>query len=265
MTTGLISFLKRFKILRNSTFLKEVRSTYGILLAKIRYLWIPANHHAERSTREADHATFKDYYMQIEVLKMKGTLARNPDHIGKNISGKNVAEAGGRRWLDYLISNGLRPDHTVIEYGCGSLRVGKAVIDYLNQGHYVGVDIDSFFYEMGLRNYVGEELIAAKAPSFYVIDSPKYAAATAGRTFDFLFSTLVLMHVPPQQLDKFFANIVKLMHAGSVYYFDFQPALFCIRKNSVTWGYPYGTLFKYIRNNGARCEILEGHLVKMTL
>lgn len=252
-------------MLRNSTLLKEMRSTYGILLGKVRYLWVPANHNAERLTSEADHATFKDYYMEIEVLKMKETLARNPDHVGKNISGKSVADAGGRRWLDYLISNGLRPNNTVIEYGCGSLRVGKSVIGYLDKGNYVGVDIDSFFYEMGLRNYVGEDLVAEKAPNFFVIDGPEYVAATEGRTFDFLFSTLVVMHVPPQQLDKFFANIVKLMHKGSVYFFDFQPALFRIRKNSVTWGYTYRTIFKHIRNNGARYEMLEGHLVKMML
>jgi ABC-type polysaccharide/polyol phosphate transport system ATPase subunit len=50
-------------------------------------------------------------------------------------------EAGGRA-LEYLIGQGLRPDHFLLELGCESLRSSVPLIQYLRAGHYYGV-VDS--------------------------------------------------------------------------------------------------------------------------
>ncbi|HXG47860.1 MAG TPA: hypothetical protein VNO52_09560, partial [Methylomirabilota bacterium] len=42
--------------------------------------------------------------------------------------------------LRVLQANGLRPEHRLLDIGCGPLQGGVAFIGYLAPGHYVGVD-----------------------------------------------------------------------------------------------------------------------------
>ena len=49
-----------------------------------------------------------------------------------------------RDWqMDYLLNTvGVAPEHYFLDYGCGPLRLGLPMIDYLDMGHYYGVDLD---------------------------------------------------------------------------------------------------------------------------
>src|SRR5207248_6045542 len=46
----------------------------------------------------------------------------------------------GRYVFEFLVESGCRPDHRVLDFGCGALRAGVHVIPYLNAGNYFGVD-----------------------------------------------------------------------------------------------------------------------------
>lgn len=41
---------------------------------------------------------------------------------------------------NFLIDRGLRPDQTVVDYGCGPMRVGRHLVSYLETGKYIGID-----------------------------------------------------------------------------------------------------------------------------
>jgi SAM-dependent methyltransferase len=40
-----------------------------------------------------------------------------------------------------LIQAGLRPDHTIVDIGCGSGRLARALVPYLTRGKYFGTDV----------------------------------------------------------------------------------------------------------------------------
>ena len=42
--------------------------------------------------------------------------------------------------FNLLTTLGLRQHHSVLDVGCGSLRIGRLLIPYLNQGKYFGVE-----------------------------------------------------------------------------------------------------------------------------
>ena len=42
-----------------------------------------------------------------------------------------------------------------------------------------------------------------------------------GQTFDFFLAQSVLTHLPPEPIEECFANIGKLMHANSVFFFTY--------------------------------------------
>src|SRR3990167_1367555 len=49
----------------------------------------------------------------------------------------------GRLQFDFLVAQGLQPQHHLLDVGCGSLRGGLHFIRYLAPGHYVGLDRDA--------------------------------------------------------------------------------------------------------------------------
>jgi len=65
---------------------------------------------------------------------------------------------------------GLRQHHRVVDIGCGSLRVGRLLIPYLNEGGYIGVEPNNWLVRDGIENEIGNDLIRIKAPSFVFDD-----------------------------------------------------------------------------------------------
>lgn len=68
--------------------------------------------------------------------------------------------------FNLLTSIGLRQHHRVLDVGCGSLRVGRLLIPYLNEGHYVGVEPNEWLVEDGIANELGMDLVRIKNPVF---------------------------------------------------------------------------------------------------
>lgn len=68
--------------------------------------------------------------------------------------------------FNLLTCIGLRQHHRVLDIGCGSLRVGRLLIPYLNEGNYVGVEPNRWLVEDGIANETGVDLVAIKKPVF---------------------------------------------------------------------------------------------------
>jgi cyclopropane fatty-acyl-phospholipid synthase-like methyltransferase len=68
--------------------------------------------------------------------------------------------------FNLLTSIGLRQHHRVLDIGCGSLRVGRLLIPYLNPGHYFGVEPNRWLVEDGITNEIGADLVKIKRPTF---------------------------------------------------------------------------------------------------
>ena len=45
--------------------------------------------------------------------------------------------------FEFLVKNGLKPHHQVLDLGCGALRGGVHIIKYLNKHCYTGLDANS--------------------------------------------------------------------------------------------------------------------------
>ena len=48
---------------------------------------------------------------------------------------------GGLQQIELLLQHGLQPTHRVLDLGCGNLRLGWRLIDYLQAGGYVGTEL----------------------------------------------------------------------------------------------------------------------------
>ena len=118
-----------------------------------------------------------------------------------------------QRWFSFV------PSSKVVDYGCGSLRVGGHFIRFLDPECYFGLDVIADFYDMG-KDLIGAEMMAEKKPRFAVIgaDSVRDAAQFAP---DFTFSSAVSYHLHPDEAPGYFRNLSAICHKpGANLFFD---------------------------------------------
>src|SRR5207237_3852901 len=54
--------------------------------------------------------------------------------------------------INFLRSMGLEPENYLLDIGCGVLRGGIPIIQYLAEGHYYGIEVRSDALEEGTRS-----------------------------------------------------------------------------------------------------------------
>jgi hypothetical protein len=121
----------------------------------------------------------------------------------------------------------------VVDYGCGSFRLGKALIEHLEPGRYWGLDVIDEFLESGMA-LLEPELKAAKLPNARVI-SPENLAETAAARPDFIISWHVCSKVPPSRLADYFGKIVALMGPVSLALVHFPESERRLRQSRFSW------------------------------
>lgn len=95
--------------------------------------------------------------------------------------------------FNLLSTLGLRQHHSLLDVGCGSLRIGRLLIPYLNAGKYFGVEPNKWLVDEGIRRELGETLVQIKRPTFFFSDSPD-TIAQAKTAFDFALAQSIFSH-----------------------------------------------------------------------
>jgi hypothetical protein len=144
------------------------------------------------------------------------------------------ASAADPEMLNFLQTLGLKPADRVIDYGCGALRFGAAVIGFLDPERYHGMDIDAAFYRPGV-SALGESVVAKKRPTFATI-SPVTLAAAARLGAGYIASWQVIPVIPPSEEASYFRSIVGLMDEGTVIAADFFETPEVKRLSPMAWG-----------------------------
>jgi SAM-dependent methyltransferase len=75
----------------------------------------------------------------------------------------------GKLQFDFLVAEGLLPNHTLLDIGCGSLRGGVHFIPYLEPGNYLGIDKHADLIAAG-KSELGMAMEAERKPEFVVSD-----------------------------------------------------------------------------------------------
>jgi SAM-dependent methyltransferase len=125
----------------------------------------------------------------------------------------------GRLQVDYLKEHGLRPQHHVLEIGCGNLRAGWRLIKYLRPGHYYGVDISPDVI-LAAQDTVAAQGLAAKVPHLTVVRDMAYAFLPDDY-FDVVHAHSVFSHCPLDVIEDCFAHIGRIMKRDAFFDFTF--------------------------------------------
>ncbi|MBX9459958.1 MAG: class I SAM-dependent methyltransferase [Brevundimonas sp.] len=87
---------------------------------------------------------------------------------------------------------GLREHHRLLDFGCGSLRLGRLAIPYLQPDRYFGVEPETRLVEAGFEHELGRDARTLKRPRFD--DNRDWRVDVFGEPFDFIMAQSVFSH-----------------------------------------------------------------------
>lgn len=117
--------------------------------------------------------------------------------------------------IRFLKSVGMTSEHYVLDFGCGVLRGGLPIIEYLTEGHYYGIESRKAALDEGIKA-LREAGLGTKVPTLLAIDDLRSAAVD--RSFDFIWAFSVLIHMEDGILDEYLDFVSRcLAHDGRMY------------------------------------------------
>ena len=158
-----------------------------------------------------------------------------------------------------LTTLGLRQHHSLLDIGCGSLRIGRLLIPYLNAGKYFGIEPNEWLVAQGIEREVGMDQVRAKRPRFLYADSAE--GLDEGDVFDFAVAQSVFSHCGLDLVDQWLRGVSDhLRHTGALV------ATFIADSSDFTgsgWVYPQcvgftpSTIAQRAADAGLRLHILD--------
>lgn len=204
----------------------------------LRYPWWRLRH---------PFAPYEAYYAWVVTRKLR--RGRKHPAIGPRAK----AARGEREMIDVLLRHGLQPHHVFLDYGCGSLRLGRPLVEHLEPGRFWGLDLAQEFLDAGVV-HLGPALHAGKRPNLRLIDEVGLAAARAARP-DFIGAWHVCGKIPDGIFNDFFRKIVGLMHPGTRLYLQFEETPKRRKLHGLAWSIPRDMLIDTLRRIDPRLKI----------
>jgi SAM-dependent methyltransferase len=160
--------------------------------------------------------------------------------------------AKGKYRFEFLVASGLRPEHRLLDLGCGSLRIGVFAIPYLDAGNYFGVESHLFSLEAAATYEIPLHALEAKAPR--LLWDANFTFSHFGTTFDWAIDSATSTSVGknPERQELLFRNLVDVLKPGGRLLIVPRPVVAVEQLED--WG------LRLLRGNVVqRCPLLEGH------
>ena len=118
-------------------------------------------------------------------------LKPGDDHYMAYVGPPTQYDFMGATQFRLLCTLGLRAHHTLLDFGCGSLRAGRLFINYLDEGRYFGIEPNKWLIDDGIANQLGNDIIQLKKPTFDYSDD---FSVNFDRKFDFIIAQSIFSH-----------------------------------------------------------------------
>jgi len=94
----------------------------------------------------------------MDVSKLKA----GDNHYMAYVGPSTQYDFMGASQFRLLSTLGLRANHSLLDFGCGSLRAGRLFLTYLDEGSYFGIEPNKWLIEDAIKNQIGKDLATLK-------------------------------------------------------------------------------------------------------
>lgn len=126
----------------------------------------------------------------------------------------------GKLQLDFLVAQGLKPEHRFLDVGCGSLRAGVHLVDYLEPGNYYGIDISAEVIRAGYDHELTDEQ-RTRLPASNLRVTDRFDG-DFNVPFDMAIAQSVFTHVSLNHIRLCLYRVAKVMAPGGRFYATFN-------------------------------------------
>jgi SAM-dependent methyltransferase len=129
----------------------------------------------------------------------------------------------GRIELGLLLTEGLRPTDTLLDFGCGSGRLAVQVIPVLRGGHYLGVDVSQTMINLA-RDRVAH--LYPNQPcqvSWTQLTEPPFSVADA--SIDMVCAFSVFTHLEHEDTYRYLKDARRIVRPGGRFIFSCLPMM----------------------------------------
>jgi cyclopropane fatty-acyl-phospholipid synthase-like methyltransferase len=121
----------------------------------------------------------------------------------------------GKKVFEFLKEEGLKPEHTLIDIGCGNFRCGRFIMEYLNTRNYDGIEKHIWLVEDGFKRLNESQLI--KEPQVKINKNFDLDAFIDG-IYDFALAKSVFTHLTKPKIIQCLTNLKKVLKKDGVFY-----------------------------------------------
>jgi SAM-dependent methyltransferase len=161
--------------------------------------------------------------------------------------------AMGRYTFEFVVDAGLLPQHRLLDFGCGALRLGNWVIPYLEPGNYFGVDNHLGSLEAATTYEIPLHGLEGRRPR--ILWSDDFAFSHFGTRFDYIVDFSSSSAVPRVRMERLFRNFADVLAPGGRLLMSCGPTFrWKVPDNTEEWG------LTPVRSEVVQpCPLLEGH------
>jgi len=150
---------------------------------------------------------------------MARMVARPIRKLWRRVTGADPWDETGKPQIDYLVEKGLKPNHCLLDVGCGALRGGIHFIKYLEPGHYFGVDKNRKELDRGRNVKLRRYGLVDRKP--ILVEMEDFDFSSLNQQFDFALAQSVFTHIPLNGIIRCVMNIDKVLVPGGRFYATF--------------------------------------------
>ncbi len=140
----------------------------------------------------------------------------SPATQGSGAAVRNLADEEGEWVFDFLMAQGLRPDHYVIDVGCGRLNAAARLLPYMVQSHYWGFEQNLELYLGGAQSELPKAGVSPERGHFVV--NEEFDLSDVPHTFDFAIASALLRRLPLGMVARCFASVIRKLSPDGRFY-----------------------------------------------
>jgi hypothetical protein len=124
----------------------------------------------------------------------------------------------------FLKTQGLLPQHALLDVGAGSFRAGVRLIPYLDVGNYYAIELQAALLEAGYAHEIEPAGLAERFPRRNFAATSNFEASGFHRIFDYGIAQSVFTHMPITRLADCLKALAPHFRAGGLF---FVTVFFC--------------------------------------
>jgi len=173
----------------------------------------------------------------MERQDAKTLPAGSPEHYSAYVGPPEQYDFMGAMQFRLACALGLREEHYLLDFGCGSLRAGRLFIPYLLADRYCGIEpkaslvTDAIAGELG-----GDDLVRLKRPRFDHND--EFRVGMFGTQFDFIVAQSIFSHCGSDLIVRALKNFRDVLKRDGVVMATFVPNTKQDEYTGGGWVYP---------------------------